>query len=157
MIGVLQDMESDHIQPDEQTLYLVMSLINKSAAMCGIRSYKQATKTALAFLAEFRHAGVEPSLGTYGQLIDLCFMFKQKSHIVLDIVSELEKRQNSGMPIRAVIADDFEFFRIAMKMSGNIHLNNLNLAYRLHRIIVKEGDKGTALLGTYASMNEYYR
>ena len=159
MMDILKDMENDGIKPDEQTLYNVtLFLFNLIASNTDTNCHTDAQKIALSALAEFRSIGVEPSLGTYENVLRIYNKSKSKGKthtIIFDVIEELEKRQNSVGSLNPIIPEDFNFFHQAIFSVSQV--NNLKLAYRTHRLLVKEGDNGAALLGNYQNQNHYYK
>ena len=157
LLDILAEMNHAGIKPNEQSLYnsslyLLHLLVQNST------SHNDAQNTLLSLLSEFRNIGIEPSLGTFENLIKIFDKSKVagKSHpIISDVITELETKQKTKGSIGAIIPDDFTFFLTAM---GSIsQLNNIKLAYRTHKLIVNEGAKGPALLGTHATQTLYYK
>ena len=157
---ILKDMETEGIHPNEETLNNAMLFLYNLVANCQTSYQLEAQKTALSLLSEFRNVGVEPPLAAYANLLKIYNLWdkhsKTKTQILVDIIGELERKQKSGIAIRAIIPEDFTFFREAM-FSCTAKLGNLNLSYRIHRLAMNEGDYGIALLGNYQDQNNYYK
>ena len=159
LIDILEEMSQNGIAPDEQTIYnsitYVYNLVAKSKESIFVL---EGQKTALSLLSEFRNFGIEPSLGTYEYIIKIYNLASTtgKSHaIIFDVIEELEKKQNSGASLKIVIQEDVHFFYQAMQWINKI--NNVKLAYRLHRLLLNEGEHCNSLLGGMVYENYYYK
>ncbi|XP_013185888.2 small ribosomal subunit protein mS39 [Amyelois transitella] len=143
--SLLQEMNQQGIFPDEATLSACLRSIS---AWGGGRMLQD---LALKIVAEFRQIGIEPGLSAYYYL--LCLFCKERGprlDILSGILNELEKKET----LVAKEPTDTNFFITAMGVCSD-HLQDINMAERLHALLMK-GDN-YKLVGDAYKESIYYR
>ncbi|XP_047545960.1 protein PTCD3 homolog, mitochondrial [Vanessa atalanta] len=143
--GLLVEMDEQGLSPNSETLTACL----KSLSAWG--GGKTLQGVALQTVAEFRQLGIEPSLSAYYYL--LCLFCKDqgpKIDILTNIIADLEKRES----LEPTEAMDTNFFITAMGVCSN-HLQDINLAERLHALLMK--DDNYKLVGDAYKESIYYR
>ncbi|XP_046978802.1 protein PTCD3 homolog, mitochondrial [Vanessa cardui] len=143
--GLLVEMNEQGLSPNSETLTACL----KSLSAWG--GGKTLQGVALQTVAEFRQLGIEPSLSAYYYL--LCLFCKDqgpKIDILTKIIADLEKRES----LEPTEAMDTNFFITAMGVCSN-HLQDINLAERLHALLMK--DDNYKLVGDAYKESIYYR
>ncbi|CAH2237241.1 jg11211 [Pararge aegeria aegeria] len=143
--GLLHEMNEQGLSPNSETM---------SACLRSISSWgggKMLQTTALQIVSEFRLLGIEPTLSAYYYL--LCLFCKEQGpriDILTNIIADLEKRES----IKATQATDTNFFITAMGVCSD-HLQDVNLAERVHALLMK--DDNYQLVGDAYKESIYYR
>ncbi|CAH0721551.1 unnamed protein product, partial [Brenthis ino] len=143
--GLLVEMNEQGLTPDTGTLNICL----KSLSVWG--SGKALQSFALQLVAEFKQLGIEPSLSAYYYL--LCLFCKEqgpRTDILSGILDDLESRE----ALKATDAMDTNFFITAMGVCSD-HLQNINLAERVHALLMK--DDNYKLVGDAYKESIYYR
>ncbi|XP_064073297.1 small ribosomal subunit protein mS39 [Vanessa tameamea] len=143
--GLLVEMDEQGLSPNTETLTACL----KSLSAWG--GGKTLQGVALQTVAEFRQLGIEPSLSAYYYL--LCLFCKDqgpKIDILTNIIADLEKRES----LEPTEAMDTNFFITAMGVCSN-HLQDINLAERLHALLMKNDNY--KLVGDAYKESIYYR
>ncbi|CAG7817066.1 unnamed protein product [Allacma fusca] len=122
---LLMNMKEQNLQPDIGTL-------NASLNTAGfIGNFKIGKTLMLQVLTEFKGAGVNPSLGSYNEIITTYCRDKGPiSTILVDIMNEIE-----GKEYEIQHPSDISFFVNAMEVCRN-HLQDLDLAKRVHQLLM---------------------
>ena len=123
--GLLQDMKTAGIAPNNETLISVLSVLD---GFSKTREHDTACRRALDFLAEFRVLELEFSLGVYKKLLDIYVPVgkaRNTSSILAAVMEEIEGRE--FYPAKHQM--DFWFFPTAMRVC-NVQ-NNAKLAWKV--------------------------
>ncbi|KAH9641898.1 hypothetical protein HF086_011648 [Spodoptera exigua] len=143
--NILGQMNDQGISPNDETL---SACLRSLSAWGGGKVLQQ---MALQILAEFRQLGIQPGLAAYYYL--LCLFCKERGprfDILSTIITELEKKES----LDAKEPADTNFFITAMGVCSD-HLQDINMAERLHAILMK-GDN-YKLVGDAYKESIYYR
>ncbi|KAG6450726.1 protein PTCD3 homolog, mitochondrial [Manduca sexta] len=143
--SLLTQMNEQGLSPNDETLTACLRSI--SAWGGG----KMLQELALQVVAEFKHLGIHPGLSAYYYL--LCLFCKERGpriDILSTILTDLESREK----IEAMEATDTNFFITAMGVCSD-HLQDINMAERLHMLLMK-GDN-YKLVGDAYKESIYYR
>ncbi|XP_023319844.1 protein PTCD3 homolog, mitochondrial [Eurytemora carolleeae] len=146
---ILTSMKAQKLQPNHETLVSCL----RAVSMAGSKqkaNYSSCCEFALCLLAEFRTAGVEPSLGAFCHLLDIFYskISRERPMIIKDFLNYLEDKDM--WPARS--EQDFLFFKRAMEVCQ--HLNQTKLAYRLHSFLLSHNNQN--LLGNFRDSERYY-
>ncbi|XP_026535639.1 pentatricopeptide repeat domain-containing protein 3, mitochondrial isoform X2 [Notechis scutatus] len=140
---LLRQMAEQDIQPN----LLTFNSILKALKQCG----KVSRAKARLILNEMRALNIEPSFATYYHLLcmshNIAGFSDSQSHILYAIVNEIERKTFSPQD-----PDDVYFFPNAMKTC--LELKDVQLAYRLHRVLQKAENRIT--LRNMTQKNFYY-
>ncbi|XP_013174951.1 PREDICTED: protein PTCD3 homolog, mitochondrial [Papilio xuthus] len=142
---LLAQMKEQGLSPDQGTL---SSCLKSISAWGGGNMLQQ---VALQVVAEFKSIGLQPGLSAYYYL--LCLFCKERGprvDILTTILNDLEKREN----LLPQDATDTNFFITAMGVCSD-HLQDISLAERLHKLLMK-GDN-YRLVGDAYKESIYYR
>ncbi|CAH0397568.1 unnamed protein product [Chilo suppressalis] len=142
---LLAQMEEQGLTPNEETL---TSCLRSISAWGGGKILQQ---LAQQIIIEFRKLGIQPGLSAYYYL--LCLYCKERGpriDILSIILTDLEKREK----LIPQDVTDTNFFITAMGVCSD-HLQNINLAERLHALLMK-GDN-YKLVGDAYKESIYYR
>ncbi|KAM3968051.1 small ribosomal subunit protein mS39 [Aphomia sociella] len=143
--SLLTEMQEQGISPNKETL----SACLRSISTWG--SSKILQQLALQVVAEFKQLGIQPGLSAYYYL--LCLFCKERgprNDILTGILNELEKRDR----LEPQEPTDTNFFITAMGVCSD-HLQDINMAERLHALLMK-GDN-YKLVGDAYKESIYYR
>ncbi|CAG9091060.1 unnamed protein product [Plutella xylostella] len=143
--ATLAEMHKHGISPNQGTL---TACLRSVSAWGGGRALQQ---LALQLLAEFKQIGIQPGLSAYYYM--LCLFCKErgpKVDILSTILADLESRET----LTAVEPTDTNFFITAMGVCSD-HLQDINMAERLHTLLMK-GDN-YKLVGDAYKESIYYR
>ncbi|XP_048481128.1 protein PTCD3 homolog, mitochondrial isoform X3 [Plutella xylostella] len=143
--ATLAEMHKHGISPNQGTL---TACLRSVSAWGGGRALQQ---LALQLLAEFRQIGIQPGLSAYYYM--LCLFCKErgpKIDILSTILADLESRET----LTAIEPTDTNFFITAMGVCSD-HLQDINMAERLHTLLMK-GDN-YKLVGDAYKESIYYR
>ncbi|XP_026765066.2 protein PTCD3 homolog, mitochondrial [Galleria mellonella] len=143
--SLLVEMEEQGISPNNETL---TSCLRSISAWGGGKMLQQ---LALQIVAEFKKLGIEPGLSAYYYL--LCLFCKERGprvDILSGILNDLEKRES----LEPKEPTDTNFFITAMGVCSD-HLQDINLAERLHALLMK--DDNYKLVGDAYKESIYYR
>uniref|UniRef100_A0A6B2FAV4 Small ribosomal subunit protein mS39 n=1 Tax=Bothriechis nubestris TaxID=1766655 RepID=A0A6B2FAV4_9SAUR len=140
---VLRQMAEQDIQPN----LLTFNSILKALKQCG----KVPRAKARLILNEMRALNIEPSLATYYHLLcmshNIAGFAESQSHVLYAIINEIERKTFCPQD-----PDDIHFFPRAMKTC--LELKDVQLAYRLHRVLEKADNR--IMLGDMTQKNFYY-
>ncbi|CAK1578571.1 unnamed protein product [Parnassius mnemosyne] len=142
---LLSQMNEQGLTPNHETL---TACLRSVSAWGGGKILQQ---IALQVIAEFRQIGIQPGLSAYYYL--LCLFCKERGaqiDILTSILNDLEKREKL-VPQEAT---DTNFFITAMGVCSD-HLQNIDLAERLHKLLMK--DDNYKLVGDAYKESIYYR
>ncbi|XP_075972245.1 small ribosomal subunit protein mS39 [Anticarsia gemmatalis] len=142
---LLNQMNEQGLTPNKETL----SACLRSLSVWGGGSTLQ--QLALQVLAEFRQLGIQPGLSAYYFL--LCLFCKERGpryDLLSTMINDLEQRES----LEAEELFDTHFFITAMGVCSD-HLQDINLAERLHALLMK-GDN-YKLVGDAYKESIYYR
>lgn len=142
---ILGQMNAQGISPNDETL---SACLRSLSAWGGGRALQQ---MALQTVAEFKQIGIQPGLAAYYYL--LCVFCKERGprfDILSTIIKELEKQDS----LDAKEPADTNFFITAMGVCSD-HLQDINMAERLHALLMK-GDN-YKLVGDAYKESIYYR
>ncbi|XP_061706379.1 small ribosomal subunit protein mS39-like isoform X2 [Cydia pomonella] len=142
---LLRQMAEQGISPNQQTLSSCLRSISAWGAG------KALQHLALQVIAEFHKLDIQPGLSAYYYL--LCLFCKERgprTDILSLILNDLEKRES----LDAKEATDTNFFITAMGVC-NDHLQDINMAERVHALLMK-GDN-YKLVGDAYKESIYYR
>ncbi|XP_032512042.2 small ribosomal subunit protein mS39 [Danaus plexippus] len=145
LLELLNEMNQQGITPNTGTL---TACLRSLSAWGGGKTLQN---MALQIIAEFKNIGIEPNLSAYYYL--LCLFCKERGpriDILSGILTELEKK-DSLEPEDIV---DTSFFITAMSVCSE-HLQDMNLAERVHELLMK-GDN-YKLVGDAYKESIYYR
>lgn len=146
MKTILKDMDKRRIKPNVHTLNAILSTVKLGGNIIQIQEH------TCEILAEFKRIGIEPSLETYANLLDI-FHGKQSppGNAIDQILTEIEKNPN----IQAQSVGDFGFFYKAMEACRFRIRNSAAYARRIDNIITY-GDN-IRLLGDTQQELMYHR
>ncbi|XP_032093176.1 pentatricopeptide repeat domain-containing protein 3, mitochondrial [Thamnophis elegans] len=140
---LLRQMAEQDIQPN----LLTFNSILKALKQCG----KVSRAKARLILNEMRALNIEPSLATYYHLLcmshNIAGFSESQSHVLYAIINEMERKTFWPQD-----PDDIYFFPSAMKTC--LELKDVQLAYRLHRMVEKADNR--IMLGNMTQKNFYY-
>ncbi|XP_068627800.1 small ribosomal subunit protein mS39 [Battus philenor] len=142
---LLNQMNEQGLSPNNETL---TSCLRSISAWGGGRMLEQ---IALQVLAEFKQIGIHPGLSAYYYL--LCLFCKERGpqiDILSTILNDLENREK----LEPQDAMDTKFFITAMGVCSD-HLQDVGLAERLHKLLMK--DDNYKLVGDAYKESIYYR
>lgn len=140
---LLITMKEKGIDPNLRTMNACLGVISQMGV-------KNARAYTLQILAEFKNIGIEPSLGSYCHILHtFCNDRAPVSHVLLDIMSEVEKKE---LEIRD--SKDTHFFMTAMEIARH-HLFDGNLAKRINNLLHK--GENYNLIGDSYKESTYYR
>jgi len=151
IIAYLTKMKTKDISPNEDTLVSCLSVVARFISKVS-RNTVPCTEFALSLLTEFKNIGVQPSLGVYYNLLNIFYTKsnKEKSMILVDILDDVEARENLW-PAKTL--DDFNFFHRAMEVAR--HLNQIKLSYRIHDLLHTGNNQN--FLTSFQISNYYYK
>lgn len=110
----------------------------------------ESKKYALKTITEAKQFNIEPCLASYYYLLKIfCADRKNKSTILIDILNLIEEK---SLSIKDLV--DTNFFTAAME-NCRYHLQNVDVALRVHSILLKE--KNYNLIGDSYRESVYYR
>ncbi|XP_034272041.1 small ribosomal subunit protein mS39 [Pantherophis guttatus] len=140
---LLRQMAEQDIQPN----LLTFNSILKALKQCG----KVSRAKARLILNEMKALNIEPSFATYYHLLcmshNIAGFAESQSHVLYAIVNEIERKTFCPQD-----PDDLYFFSNAMKTC--LELKDVQLAYRLHRVVEKADNR--IMLGNMTQKNFYY-
>jgi len=147
----LSKMRALNVSPDANTLVSCLEgLVKTGNKHKG--NYAACCELALSLLAEFKVANVNPSLGTYYQIMEVFYCRhpgQRDRHLILkDIMDLVEDRD--WWPAQS--QKDFDFFARAMEVSH--FLINKQLAYRVHQMFLS--GRNCNLIGSQVNTEKYY-
>ncbi|CAH0628727.1 unnamed protein product [Chrysodeixis includens] len=143
--STLAQMNEQGITPNTETLSACLKSIS---AWGGGKNLQQ---IALQVTAEFRKLGIEPGLAAYYYL--LCVFCKERGpryDLLSTMINDLEKKET----LVATEPADTNFFITAMGVCSD-HLQNMELAERLHNLLMK--DENYKLVGDAYKESIFYR
>ncbi|KAF4517193.1 hypothetical protein B566_EDAN005625 [Ephemera danica] len=141
---LLKEMAAQKVTPGLGTLNAVLEVCSTMG------NWRQTRSLALRCLAEFKQAGVAPSLASYYFLLTIyCRERGPTSNILEEIMNELE-----GKDLSIRDTKDTFFFVTAMDVCRN-HLGDPGLARRLHSLLLLHNNYD--LIGDSYKESIYYR
>ncbi|XP_026573088.1 pentatricopeptide repeat domain-containing protein 3, mitochondrial [Pseudonaja textilis] len=143
----IEDLLRQMAEQDVQPNLLTFNTILKALKQCG----KVSRAKARLILNEMRALNIEPCFATYYHLLcmshNIAGFSESQSHILYAIVNEIERKTFCPQD-----PDDVYFFPNAMKTC--LELKDVQLAYRLHRVLEKADNR--IMLGNMTQKNFYY-
>lgn len=144
VVRLLQHMNERHVTPNVHTMNAILENIKYGGA------YSEQRQKVLNVLAEFKALNIEPSLGTWYNVLKIfCRERCPTSHILGDILNHLG---DSELKYQHQI--DMMFFMAAMGVCSN-HVQDFELAKRVDRLL--NNGQNYQLIGDSNAQRVYYR
>ncbi|XP_059159987.1 small ribosomal subunit protein mS39-like [Physella acuta] len=144
--GLLKEMAALNIRPNVETFNSILFNCRRVSKWSG------AKKFALSVFAEMKACGVEPSLGTYTDLLNIFYYSKERvakdPTLFLEILDDIE-----GKEFQCTSQNDGLFFRNAMRVISTFFPES-TLALRVHKIATT--GKNSDLIGHRQLQYGYY-
>ncbi|XP_022160312.1 protein PTCD3 homolog, mitochondrial [Myzus persicae] len=141
---ILTQMSDSGVPMNLGTLNSILNVLTTMA------TNSESKKYALKTIAEAKQFDIEPCLASYYYLLQIfCADRKNKSTILVDILNLIEEKSLSIKDLA-----DTNFFTAAME-NCRYHLQNVEVALRLHSILLKK--KNYNLIGDSYKESVYYR
>ena len=133
VVDHLHEMKENGIQPNLRTFNAILYTLRR----CSL--FERGPTLALAILNEMRRCQIEPSLGTWAQVIMIFYPNDQvgyETQVLPQIMNEVEQQYDrSGKHLQWRDLDDGEFFFNAM-FKATVNCRDVELAKRIHRFLM---------------------
>ncbi|BFY98764.1 hypothetical protein BsWGS_01804 [Bradybaena similaris] len=144
--SIMREMAVNNIRPNVETFNSALANCRRLSRWIGSRKF------ALALMSEMKACGIEPSLGTYGELLRT-FYYEKDTKPKAPTLFEGILKEIEGKEFRCTSASDVMFFRLAMK-TIRIHFPDSKYALRLHKFLLS--GKHADFLGHRQLQYSYY-
>ena len=133
VVDHLQEMKENGIQPNLRTFNAILFTLRR----CSL--FERGPTLALAVLNEMRRCQIEPSLGSWAQMIMIFYPTDQvgyETQVLPQILDEVEQQyERQGKHLQWRDLDDGEFFFNAM-FKATVNCRDVDLAKRIHRFLM---------------------
>ncbi|CAG5122867.1 unnamed protein product, partial [Candidula unifasciata] len=126
--SILRDMAAANVRPNAETFNSALANCRRLSRWIGSKKF------SLQLMSEMKACGIEPTLGTYSELLRI-FYYEKETRSKTPALFEGILKAIEGKEFSCASDSDVMFFRLAMK-AIRVHFPDAKYALRLHRFLL---------------------